>query len=45
MNTIKKEYEAPQVTPIEVKSGLNILVQFSTWGDMDDITVGDEEGS
>ena len=44
MNTVKKEYEAPQVTPLELKSGLNILVQFSTEGNIDEIVVGEDEG-
>ena len=43
MNTIKKEYEAPQAMPIEIQSGLNILIQFSMAGDIDEITEGDSE--
>ena len=43
MNTIKKEYEAPQATTIELKSGLNILIQFSASGDVEDISEGDSD--
>ena len=43
MNTIKKVYEAPQAMPIEIQSGLNILIQFSMAGDIDEITEGDGE--
>lgn len=43
MNTIKKEYEAPQAMPIEIQNGLNILIQFSMAGDIDEITEGDGE--
>ena len=43
MNTIKKEYEAPQATAIELKCGLIILVQFSASGDFEDISEGDSD--
>ena len=43
MNTIKKEYEAPQATAIELKSGLDILLQFSYSGDLEDISEGDSD--
>lgn len=43
MNTIKKEYEAPQATTIELKSGLDILLQFSYSGDIEDISEGDSD--
>lgn len=43
MNTVKKEYEAPQVMPLELKSGLDILIQFSTEGNIDEIVVGEDE--
>ena len=40
MNTVKKEYEAPQVETVKLPQALDVLIHFSAWGDIEEIGDG-----